>query len=143
MKKLSFAVLAIAGALVSAAPALADTVNYSLTTLNPTVAAGGTVTFNTSIVAPSGNTGSISILSDSFSCAAGCTIDDTNFNNTPFALAPGQSYTGPLFSVTTLSTDIAGIYKGFFDITFADALNNTFTGSTLQRHRAFVRIRHA
>ena len=129
MKKVSFVVLAIAGVLVSAAPALADTVSYSLTTVDPTVAAGGTVTFNSSIVAPSGNAGSISILSDSFSCQAGCTIDDTDFNNTPFALAPGTSYMGPLFTATTLSTDVAGVYAGSFDITFADASGTSFTDS--------------
>ena len=129
MKMLSFAVLAIAGALFSAAPALADTVNYSLTTVDPTVAAGGTITFDSSIVAPSGNTGSISILSDSFSCETGCAIDDTDFNNTPFELAPGESYIDPLFTATTLSTDAAGIYEGSFDINFADALGNTFTDS--------------
>ena len=128
MKKLSLAMLAITGALVSAAPALADTVNYSLNPVAPTVAAGGTVTFNTSILAPSSNTGSISILSDAFSCQTGCTIDDTDFNNTPFALDPGQSYTGPLFTVSTLSTD-AGVYGGFFDLTFADAMGSTFTDS--------------
>lgn len=128
MKKLCFAILAIAGALVSAAPALADTVSYSLT-IDPTVAAGGAVTFNSSIVAPSTNTGSISILSDSFSSDAGLMIDDTDFNNTPFALVPGQSYMGPLFSVTTLSTYPPGDYLGYFDITFADALGNMFTDS--------------
>ena len=78
-------------------------------------------------MAPSANTGSISILSDSFSCATGCTVDDADFSNTPFTLDPGQSYLGPLFTVSTLSTDAAGLYKGFFDITFADALGNTFT----------------
>jgi hypothetical protein len=129
MKKLSLAMLAIAGALVSAAPALADTVNYSLTTVSQTVTAGGTATFDTLIAAPSSNIGSISILSDSFSCDAGCTIDDTDFNNTPFTLDPGESYTGPLFTVSTLSTDPAGIYEGSFDITFGDALGNTFTDS--------------
>jgi hypothetical protein len=129
MKKLSFAILTIAGALISAAPALADTVNYSLTTIDPTVVAGGTVTFNSSIVAPSTNTGSVSILSDSFSCQAGCMIDDTDFNNTPFELAPGESYMGPLFTVTTLSTDAAGNYEGFFDVTFADASGDIFTDS--------------
>ena len=128
MKKLSFAILTVAGAFVSTAPALADTVNYSLTTVDPTVAAGATVTFDTSILAPSGNTGSISILSDSFSCTR-CTIDDTDFNNTPFLLAPGGSYTGPLFTVTTLSTDIAGVYDGAFDVTFADASGTSFTDS--------------
>lgn len=129
MKKLSFAILPIAAVLMSAAPALADTVNYSLTTVDPTVVAGGTVTFNSSIVAPSANTGSIFILSDSFSCAAGCMIDDTDFNNTPFELAPGESYTGPLFGATTLSTDAAGNYNGVFDITFVDSLGTTFTDS--------------
>ena len=129
MKKLSLAILAAAAALISAAPALADTVNYSLTTVDPTVAAGGSFTFYSSIVAPSGNTGSISILSDAFSCAAGCTIDDTDFNDTPFTLDPDQSYMGPLFTVSTLSRDAAGNYGGLFDITFADSLGNTFTDS--------------
>ena len=129
MNKLSFAALAIAGALVSAVPALADTVSYSLTTVDPTVTAGGTVTFSTSIVAPPSNAGDISILSDSFSSETGITIDDSDFNDTPFALAPGQSYTGPLFTVTSLSTDAPGNYSGFFDVTFEDASGNLFTDS--------------
>jgi hypothetical protein len=89
------------------------------------------------------DTGSISILSDSFSCQAGCTIDDTDFNNTPFELAPGESYTGPLFTVTTLSTDAARSYEGFFDVTFGDALGNTFTDSARvrrQRHAGARRL---
>jgi hypothetical protein len=129
MKNFSVAVLTIAGALVFIAPALADTVSYSLTTVDPTVLPGGSVTFNTSIVAPSSNTGSISILSDSFTSDSGYSIDDSDFDSTPFTLAPGESYTGPLFSVTTLSTDTAGNYDGFFDITFADGAGNMFTDS--------------
>jgi hypothetical protein len=129
MKKLSFATLAITGALVSAVPALADTVNYSLTTVDPTVAPGATATFNSSIVAPSSNAGDISILSDFFSSQTGITIDDTDFNDTPFTLAPGQAYTGPLFSVTALGTDTAGNYDGFFDVSFEDASGSVFTDS--------------
>jgi hypothetical protein len=129
MKKLSFATLAIAGALVCSVPARADTVSYSLTTVDPTVTAGGTVTFNNSIVAPPSNAGDISILSDSFSSETGITVDDSDFNNTPFALAPGQSYTGPLFTLTTLSADAPGNFTGTFDITFEDASGNLFTDS--------------
>lgn len=129
MKKLFFALLAIASVLVATAPASADTVSYSLTTTDLSVAAGGTVTFDTSIAAPSSNSGDIYILSDSFSCQTGCMVDDTDFNNTPFYLSPGQSFTGPLFSVNTLSTDAAGDYPGSFDITFSDASGNSFTDS--------------
>jgi type 1 fimbria pilin len=129
MKKLSLVILTIAGALVSAAPALADTVSYNLTTVDPTVAAGGTVTFDGSITAPPTNTGSIAILSDFYSCT-GCTVDDTDFYlDTPYELAPGDNYTGPLFTVTTFSTDVLGNYDGSFDIQFADASGNTFTDS--------------
>ncbi len=119
VKKISFAILAVAGALLSAAPARADTVTYTLTTVNPTVAPGGTVTFNTSIVAPSTNAADIYIVSDASSCTA-CTVDDTDFGNTPFFLAPGQSYAGPLFTVTTMRPS-AGVNDGTFDITFSNA----------------------
>jgi hypothetical protein len=36
---------------------------------------------------------------------------------------------GPLFSGTALSTDPAGNYDGFFDITFADGAGSMFTES--------------
>ena len=127
MKKISFAIFAIAGALLSTAPALADTVTYTLTTVNPTVAPGGTVTFDTSIVAPSTNAGDIFIDGDSSSCTA-CTVDDTDFGNTPFFLAPGQSYGGPLFTVTTMIPN-AGVNNGTFDITFSNAAGVDFTDS--------------
>jgi hypothetical protein len=120
--------LAIAGVLVSAAPALADTVSYTLTTVDPTLTAGGTITFDTSIAAPLTNSGDIFILSDSFSCT-GCTIDDADFSDTPLDLTPGQSYTGPLFTVTTLSTDALGVYDGTFDLTFENASGVDFTDS--------------
>jgi hypothetical protein len=129
MKKLSFAILTIAGALAFVAPALADTVSYNVTTIDPAVTVGGTVTFDGSITAPSTNSGSIAILSDSYSCT-GCTVDDTDFYfDTPYELAPGDNYTGPLFTVTTFSTDVPGVYDGSFDVQFADALGNTFTDS--------------
>lgn len=31
--------------------------------------------------------------------------------------------------MTALSTDVAGLYTGYFDVTFADASGNTFTDS--------------
>jgi hypothetical protein len=127
MKKLSIAMLAIAGVLIAAAPALADTVTYTLTTVDPAVSPGGTVTFDTSIVAPLSNSGDIYILSDNDSCT-GCTVNDADFNDTPFDLAPGQSYTGPLFTVT-VTDPFATSVDGTFDLTFEDALGNSFTDS--------------
>ncbi len=128
MKKLSFAMLAIAGVLVSAAPAVADTFSYSLTTVDPTVAPRGPVTFEGSIAAPSSNSGDL-LLSDSFSCT-GCTLDDTDFfNDVPYPLAPGGSYTGPLFTVTVSNPFATGAYDGTFDVGLTDALGNPIPGT--------------
>ena len=124
MKILSCTAL-IAAALLCAAPALADTVTYNLTPASEGVPAGGTVTFNTSIVAPGSNGGAIYILSDSFNCTSGCTVDDTDFASTPLELDPGQSYLGPLFTVT-MAHGASGTYNGSFDITFEDSSNNVF-----------------
>ncbi len=125
MKTLKFVLLSTAAALFTAVPALADTVSYSLTTINPLVAPGGTVTFDGTISAPITNTGAIQLLGDSATSGA-YTVDDTDFFvDTPFSLAPGESYNGPLFTVT-LPSDASGTYTGFFDIDFADASSNTF-----------------
>lgn len=128
MKKRSLALLTIAGSLVSAASAVADTVNYSLISANVTTVAGSIVTFDSSIVAPASNSGGVFILSDSFTCDTGCTIDDTDFGDTPFELTPGMSYLGPLFTAN-LSTTALGVYQGSFDVSFVDSLGNDFTES--------------
>ena len=130
MKILSLAILA-AATLVSAAPALAaNTATYTLTTIDPTVAPGGSFTFDGTLTALSSNAGNLDIYTDTgnLSCTD-CTIDDTDlFVDAPAVLTPGQSYTGPLFTVTTTGTD-AGTYDGNFDIGLENnaAGKNAFT----------------
>ena len=125
MKTLKFVLLSTAAALFTAVPALADTVSYSITTINPLVAPGGTVTFHGSISAPITNAGAIQFLGDSATTGA-YTLDDTDFfADTPMGLAPGESYNGDLFTVT-LPSNASGAYTGFFDIEFQDADFKTF-----------------
>ncbi len=122
---LKLALLSTAAAVLTAVPALADTVNYSLTTIDPTVAAGNSMTFNGSLAAPLTNAGDLAILSDSFSVDSPLVLDDTDFYfDTPFFLSPGSTYTGPLFTVTLPSTTPNGLYNGFFDVSLSDAAGN-------------------
>lgn len=116
MKTLTSALLSVAATLLTVAPAYADSVSYTLTTLNPTISSGSTLTFNGSIVAPASNTGAVSLLGDSFSVNGPATLDDTAFFSTPASLDPGGSYAGALFSLTLPTNAAAGSYAGNFDI---------------------------
>ena len=120
--------LLASAALTPSVPALADTATYTITTLDPVIAAGGTATFNGILAAPAGNAGLIQLLGDT-STAGAYTVDDTDFQlDTPFTLSPGAFYNGPLFTVT-LPGNASGTYTGFFDILFSDASSNTFYDS--------------
>ena len=100
MKNSTGILLSTAAALLTSVPALADTATYTITTLNPIVAAGGTATFSGIISAPASNAGLIQLLGDT-STAGAYTVDDTDFQlDTPFTLSPGAFYNGPLFTVT-------------------------------------------
>lgn len=120
-RKLAFAsifLMAIATLLSSAPAAYADTV--SLTLLNPTQSAmdGQTLSFYATVSADSSNTGIEYLNGDYFSVTPPTTLDDTSFQYFPFSLAPGQSYTGLLFTIfLPTSTPVGFYYPGVFTIT--------------------------
>jgi hypothetical protein len=113
---LSLAVFVLAIFLLMPSPALADTLNLSLS--NPVQAAkpGSTLTFDATVSAPSTNSAAIFLNSDNFTIGSSLTLDDSDFFNFPLSLSPGDSYTGALFTVT-LPADIAyQTYTGSFEI---------------------------
>lgn len=106
---------ASAAALVSAVPAFADTLSFTLSTPTVSVAPGGSYSFVGTLTAPSSNVAAIYLNGDDFTVDSGATVDDSAFLNSPLLLLPGVSYTGNLFSVT-LSGSAAGSYLGSFGI---------------------------
>ena len=128
MKPLKLALLSAAALLLTAGPALADTATFSLTTVDPVVPDGNTVTFDGAISASSANTGVIYLLGDTFTIDSPLVLDDSDFySDTPIDLLPGQSYNGRLFTVTVPGSAAEGLYNGSFQVEFADSSFNTFT----------------
>jgi hypothetical protein len=133
LKKAAIFVSALFFALIlPATPALADTLNLSLTNSTQSGLPGDTVSFNATVSAPLSNSGTIYLNSDNFNLSApGTTIDDSGFLfSFPFSLDPGESFTGELFAVTLPSDLAPGSYSGFFEIlggSDASALNTIGT----------------
>jgi hypothetical protein len=119
MKKkiLSLSPLMLAVSLL-VAPALADTINLTLTDPVQTGSSSSTLTFDATVSAPLTNGAAIFLNSDSFGVnIAGSTIDDSGFLfNFPFSLDPGDQSTGALFTVALPSNLPPGVYNGFFEI---------------------------
>jgi hypothetical protein len=119
MKKTALSLsLFLLAALMPAAPALADTVNLSLTTPVQTGAPSSTLTFDATVSAPLANGAPVFLNSDNFGVGIpGSTIDDSGFlTNFPLSLSPGDDFTGTLFTVTLPSNLASGVYSGFFEI---------------------------
>jgi hypothetical protein len=119
LKKVALTLSALIFALiVSAAPALADTLNFNLTSANQSGLPGDMLSFAATVSAPSSNSGTIYLNSDNINLSApGASIDDSGFLFTfPFSLDPGDSFTGELFTVTLPSDLPPGLYSGFFEI---------------------------
>lgn len=105
----------MAGFFVSAPLAHGDTV--ALTLLNPNQSAlrGTTLSFDASVSAPSTNSGIEYLNGDEFTVSL--PIDDSGYlNDFPLDLAPGQSFTGLLFTISIPSTAAQGNYPGVFSI---------------------------
>ncbi len=108
--------LSTAAFLFTAAPAPADTLK--LTLFNPTITLGpgNTYEFDGTVSAPLSNT-MVQNLSDSLNPDSPLVGDDTDFLiDAPLALAPGQLYTGALFTITLPTGEPAGTYSGIFDV---------------------------
>jgi hypothetical protein len=136
---LALPILGVIMALALASPASADIINLSLATPLETTTPGIDVSFVATVSAPVTNLADVFLNADSNGAAYPVTVDDTPFLfNFPFFLAPGQSFTGILFtadvpSFTALYTDYPGFFElqGGADSNAADDLGTvTFTVST-------------
>jgi len=130
-KQALFAIVAIA--LVTCAGAKADSVTLTLTQATEYVSAqtGGTVTFDATVSAPASNSAVEYLNGDSFNLSGLLSLDDTDFYlNFPLDLAPGDSFTGDLFTVTVPAGVSAQDYQGSFTLEGggdANASNNLAT----------------
>ena len=110
----------IAGSAFAAVPAYADTVSFTL--LNPVQsisAAGGTLAYSATVFAPITNTGSEDLdgLQFNISPSNDFVVDsDPFFNNYPYFLSPGQSYTGLLFNLLVPSGTGTDPYFGTVEL---------------------------
>jgi hypothetical protein len=119
LKKAALALSALIFALIlPVTPALADTLNLSLTNPTQNGAPGDTVSFYATVSTPSSNKSTIYLSGDSFNLSSpGATIDDSGFLFTfPLSLDPNNSFTGELFTVTLPSGLPQGVYSGYFEI---------------------------
>lgn len=108
--------LATAASLLCAVPALADSLNLTLSTPTVSVAPGGMYDFVRTLSAPMTNMGAIYLNGESLTSDKGLTTDGSDFYNSPVSLNPGESYTGSLFTVM-LSDPAMGSYLGSVAIT--------------------------
>jgi len=116
-KQALFAIVAIG--MMFSTGAKADSVTLTLTQATEYVSAqtGGTVTFDATVSAPAGNSADIYLNGDSFDLSAPLTLDDTDFFlNFPLDLAPGDSFTGDLFTVTVPAGVAVEDYLGSFTL---------------------------
>ena len=121
--KMMLAVASLLTMGLSSAAAYADSVNFTLTSPNPTIAesggnlVSGTVTFAATVSAPFSNSGAVFLNADSFNVTAPITLDDSDFlNNFPLSLSPGTSFSGDLFVLTIPPGTLAGAYLGTFTL---------------------------
>ncbi|MGI4757568.1 MAG: PEP-CTERM sorting domain-containing protein [Janthinobacterium lividum] len=111
-----FRLVSIAVLALATVAAHADTVTFTL--LNPTqttTTGGGTLSFNASVFAPTTNTGSEDLNSLQFNINPGNAFmvnSDPFLYTFPFTLAPGDSYTGLLFTLAVPSGSLANAYTG-------------------------------
>ncbi len=107
---------ALAVSFFSLVAAHADSVTFTLTNPSQSVtASGGTLSYNATVSAPSTNTGfeDLNTLTFAINPTNSFTIDQSGFLNTfPLSLAPGQSYTGLLFTLTVPAASPSNSYIG-------------------------------
>ena len=113
--KMTLAVAALLTIGLSSAAAYADTVAFTLT--NPVqpvlVSTGGTLTFDATVFAPITNTGDVFLNGVSINATNPLIWNDNDFfNNFPFFLTPGESFTGDIFTITAPSGIPFGTYLG-------------------------------
>lgn len=114
----SFMLLMLTAILIAAAPAFADTLDFSLSNTVGYGQPGSVADFYATVTAPITNTGTIFLNGDSYNVNGGWFLDDSSYlNNFPLQLDPGQSYTGLLFEVSIPADTYPGISNdGYFEI---------------------------
>lgn len=95
----------------------ADTLTLTLANPQQFAVTGSTVSFVATVSAASSNTGVEFLNGDAFNVTLPGVLNDSAFNNFPFTLNPGQSYTGLLFTVFLPLNTPAGATSGSFSIT--------------------------
>ena len=109
--------LAGLAALALAGRAQADSLNFTLQSPTQQVSAnGGTLSFIATLFAPSSNTAPIYLNGFGYNVAAPLTLDGAAFNNTPYYLSPGDSYSSELFTVNAPSGTAVGDYAGTYTL---------------------------
>jgi hypothetical protein len=112
-----FALFALAATLLLSSPTFADTISLSLNAPAQPGTPGSTVSFVATVLAPGTNGGTVFLNGDSFDVSSPLTLDDSGFfNDFPFSLDPGDSFSGTLFSFVLPSNLAAGLYTGSFAI---------------------------
>ncbi len=127
MKTKHLLLAAIALAVLALAPAAtqADPLVFNLNNANQTGMRGQTLIFNGTVTnSGSSSSNALTINGDAFSAAPNTTLDDTFFftNFDGRTLAVGQSFTGPIFTVTISNSAPNGTFSGSFTI-FYDGVN--------------------
>jgi hypothetical protein len=123
----------VAVALLSASLAHADTLTFSLTDANQTVpVTGGSVIYDAIVFAPASNSAAVFLNGDSFNVTAPITLNDSDFFvDFPLSLAPGSSFTGDLFVLTSPSGAAIGDFPGTFTLLGGATKNSTNTLGTV------------
>jgi hypothetical protein len=115
---LALPILGLLIALALSSPARADTLNLSLADPVQYAVPGSMVSFIATASAPLTNLADVYLNADSTTVDYPLTLDDSPFiDNYPLFLAPGDSYTGVLFTVTVPTDAVVGTtYAGYFEI---------------------------
>ena len=113
----TFALFVLAATLLLSSRTFADTIDLSLNAPAQPVTAGSTVSFFATVSAPGTNGGTVFLNGFSFNVPSPLILDDSGFfNDFPFSLDPGDSFSGVLFTITLPSNTSAGLYPVTFEI---------------------------
>jgi hypothetical protein len=120
-RTIAFPIFALLAALPLCVP-VARAGTLTLDIISPQIVApGGSVDFTATATAPLSNTGPVFLNSDSANVDSPLLLDDSPFfNNFPFFLDPGDSFTGVIVTVTVPSGTPSGTYFGSFEVLGGD-----------------------
>lgn len=116
--KMTLVVAALVTLGLSSPAAYADSLTFTLTNSNGTASyLGGSATYDATVSAAAGNSAPVFLNGDSFNFTGPATVNDSDFFvNFPLSLAPGASFTGPLFVLTVAPQLPVGTFVGTFTL---------------------------